>query len=387
VVPAASERRYVPNEVLVVVNETGPALDQMDRELRLTLVASQRIGLINATIRRYRLPRGANVAQVVRDIQRRGDVVTGAQPNYLYSLQGDAAAAPQGNVANPPAQAPPPAQTPAQYAISALKLDEAHRLAKGRGVIIAVIDSGIDETHPEIADAIAGRFDAVGGTFVPHPHGTAMAGAIVAHRMLVGAAPQARIFAIRAFADGAGSNAEGTGFNIIRGLDFAISHGAQIVNMSFAGPEDALLSRALEEARRQGTIAIAAAGNAGPSSPPLYPAAAPGVLAVTAIDSHNTPYSQANRGTYIAVAAPGVDVIAIAPGGMMRLTSGTSIATAEVSGVAALVIERNREASPDDMLRILRDTAHKLDVDPTIGGAGLIDALAALKSLPARAGN
>ena len=106
------------------------------------------------------------------------------------------------------------------------------------------------------------------------------------------------------------------------------------------------------------------------------------MLAVTATDIHNNPYSLANRGAYVAVAAPGVDVIALAPGGMVRLTSGTSIATAEASGVAALVIERDRKTSPEDMRRILRDTAFKLDVDPTIGGAGLIDALAALKAVP-----
>jgi subtilisin family serine protease len=444
VVPAATERRYVPDEVLVFLANVPPgrALDRMDRELRLTLLASQRIALVNGTIRRYRLPQGASVAAMVRALSRRGDVVAGAQPNFLYALAGDdappapvqetageppaqtaapvqetngeppaqsvapvdaTAVSPPGQAAPPvqettgeppgqagapveatdvapPAQAAPPA--PAQYAITALKLDEAHRLAQGQGVIIAVIDSGIDESHPEIAGAIADRFDAVGGTFTPHAHGTAMAGAIVAHRMLVGAAPQARILAIRAFDDVPGAGAQGTGFNILRGLDFATSHGAQIVNMSFAGPEDALLGRALEEARRRGVIEIAAAGNAGPASPPLYPAAEPGVLAVTALDIHNTPYSLANHGAYIALSAPGVDVIALAPGGMVSLTSGTSIATAEASGVAALLIERARKTGPDDMGRILRETAHRLDVDPTIGGAGLIDALAALQALP-----
>ena len=86
---------------------------------------------------------------------------------------------------------------------------------------------------------------------------------------------------------------------------------------------------------------IAAAGNAGPNSPPLYPAADRNVIAVTATDMEDRLYTGANRGNHIAVAAPGVDVLVPAPGGNYQFTTGTSVAAAHVSGVVALLIERN----------------------------------------------
>src|SRR6202042_2354052 len=104
-----------------------------------------------------------------------------------------------------------------------------HKLADGANVTIAVIDSGIDTKHPELANSIAGSFDALGSKEGPHLHGTGIAGAIVSHAKLMGSAPAARILAIRAFG-AAPSGAESTSFVILKALDYAVSHGAQIVN-------------------------------------------------------------------------------------------------------------------------------------------------------------
>ena len=238
----------------------------------------------------------------------------------------------------------------------------------------------MDETNPDLKDSIVDRFDAVGGSFQPHSHGTAIGGAIVAHHTLVGVAPKARLLAIRAFM-GSARGAAGTGFNILRGLDFAAFHGARIVNMSFAGPKDLLLEAALQAARKRGIITVAAAGNGGPLAKPLYPAAGPGIIAVTATDSTGKPFAQANRGAYVAVAAPGVDIIAPGLGNSVQMTSGTSIATAEASGVVALLLERRPSATPDEIRQILRVTARRLAVDPGAAGAGLIDAAAAVSSV------
>ena len=105
---------------------------------------------------------------------------------------------------------------------------------------------------------------------------------------------------------------------------------------------------------------IAAAGNAGPKSPPLFPAADPNVIAVTATDTDDAIFSGAVRGDHIAVAAPGVDILAPAPDGTYQFTTGTSVASAEVSGVAALLIERNPSLTPADVRRILMATAKDL---------------------------
>jgi subtilisin family serine protease len=291
--------------------------------------------------------------------------VSGAQPNYLYALSEDAPAPADAN----------------QYAPTKLNLLAAHRLATGNGILVAMIDSGVDASHPDLAGAIAANFDAAAGEDTPHPHGTGMAGAIAARRTLVSAAPRVSLLTVHAFGVRA-EGAQGTTFDIVKGLDWAAERGARIVNMSFAGPADPRLADALAKARRQNIVLIAAAGNAGANSPPLYPAADPNVIAVTATDPADALFPGAVRGRHIAVAAPGVEVLVPAPDGAYQFTTGTSVAAAEVSGVAALLIERNPALTPNDVRRILTGTAKHLG-PPGRGrdfGAGLVDAAKATGS-------
>jgi subtilisin family serine protease len=153
--------------------------------------------------------------------------------------------------------------------------------------------------------------------------------------------------------------------------------------MSFAGPPDPLLQRATAGARQKGAILIAAAGNAGPKSPPLYPAADPNVIAVTATDADDHLFAMANHGSYIAAAAPGVDVLVPVPGGGYQVSSGTSYAAAYVSGVAALILERRPKLLPEAARRILLSTAKDLGPKGRDDqfGAGLVDAYQAIMSL------
>ena len=127
---------------------------------------------------------------------------------------------------------------------------------------------------------------------------------------------------------------------------------------------------------------IAAAGNAGPKSPPLFPGADPNVIAVTATDVDDKLFTGANRGRYIAVAAPGVDILVPAPEDAYQLTTGTSVAAAQVSGVVALMLERNPKLTPADVRRILTSTARRLGTAPRDDnfGAGLIDPLRAIQA-------
>src|SRR5690606_30200231 len=111
----------------------------------------------------------------------------------------------------------------------------------------------------------------------PHAHGTSIAGVIVAQAKLTGVAPNARILSVRAF-DPASGSAEGTTFNILKGLEWAVQKGARVINMSFAGPQDPILARMMAAAGKRGIVLIAAAGNAGPKSPPLFPASDPNVI-------------------------------------------------------------------------------------------------------------
>jgi subtilisin family serine protease len=185
---------------------------------------------------------------------------------------------------------------------------------------------------------------------------------------------------VRAFGTRA-NNVEGTTFNILKGLDWAAAQGARVVNMSFAGPSDPRLRDALAKAKQKGMVLIAAAGNAGPSSPPLFPAADPNVIAVTATDPDDKIFPGANRGNHIAVAAPGVDILAPAPDGTYQFTTGTSVAAAEVSGVVALMIERNPALTPNEVKKILMDTAKRIGPKGKDFGAGLVDALQAVSAV------
>src|SRR5262249_31664075 len=156
-------------------------------------------------------------------------------------------------------------------------------------------------------------------------------GAIVAKARLTGVAPAARLMAVRAFSSE--SAAEGTTVSILRGIDWAVANGARIINMSFAGPRDPEIETSLAAASRKGIVLIAAAGNAGPTAAPLFPGSDPNVIAVTATDENDRLFARSNRGRHIALAAPGVDIVVPAAGGLHQLSTGTSVAAAQVSGI------------------------------------------------------
>ena len=233
--------------------------------------------------------------------------IAAAQPNFFYRF----------GQAQPPAAAGSASQSEpsaAQYVVPKLHLMEAHRITNGDDVLVAVIDSKIDTSHPDLAGVIADQYDALGTSSPAHMHGTGMAGAIAAHSKLIGVAPKVKLLAVRAFS-GDKDSAQGTTFNILKGLDWAASKNARIVNMSFAGPADPMFRDMLAKAHARGIVLIAAVGNAGPRSPPLYPAADPDVIGVTATDADDKLLPQANRGPQVAVAAPGVQVLEPAPDG------------------------------------------------------------------------
>jgi subtilisin family serine protease len=362
-VPRAGEQRLVQNEVLlnVAAGTSTSALDTIARRHRLTRLELRDFAMTRRRLARLRIDDGRAVGSVIRSLQADARIL-GAQPNFLYSLEQGAASA----VDSP------------QYALRKLRLSEAHALARGQSVRVAVVDTTIDATHPDLAGAVAATFNATGAPEKPHHHGTGIAGVIAAHGKLTGAAPAVSILAAHAFAS---QSAKGSSMNVLKGLDWAGMSKADVVNMSFAGAEDAELQTMLAALRRNGIVLIAAAGNAGPRSRPLYPAAYPEVIAVTATDAEDKVFEQANRGTHIAVAAPGVAILSPAPNESYQVQSGTSFAAAQVSGVAALLIERNRNLDAGSIRRILTATARDLGApghDDQFG-AGLVDALSAVE--------
>ena len=371
-IPPVNETRFVPVEMVCHWGVISPQrIEEIARQHNLTILATQRSGLTGGTLVHFRIDGNRAARDVVRAMEAERIV---SQPNYIYEAVQETAAAQSD------------AGTNQQYVATKLQLAEVHKIATGKDVMVAVIDSKIDEAHPELVKGIAEQFDAVGRPDRPHTHGTGMAGAIVSQDRLMGIAPGARTLAIHAFSTGAQQSPQATTRNIIAGLEWALNKGARIINMSFAGPYDPMLALALKRASEKGAILIAAVGNAGPKSPPLYPAADRHVIGVTAIDENDKLYQGANIGAQVAVAAPGVDVMVPAPAGAYQLTTGTSVAAAHVSGVAALLLEKHPQADTQLILEVLTASATRLGANKRDDklGWGLVDPLAALSELDAR---
>jgi subtilisin family serine protease len=380
----------VPDQILLLLDQDRPR--SLGRELAraygLVRIGSEVISLLAAraelmAVRRGRLDEALALL--------RGDArVRSAQPNQRYlhtgtpeprrvrSAETAQSSAPDGERQRFDAAIP-------QYGPRKLGLPAAHDLALGRDVLIAVIDSAIDTEHPELTGAVARSFNAAGRTDARLDyHGTAVAGLIRGHGLIEGAAPQSKLLAVRAFrSNDETTYQETTTHVLILAVDWAVRNGAKVLNMSFVGAHDSALQQMLRAVGEKGVIVIAAAGNGGPEAPPAYPAAYPGVIAVTAVDEADRRYEHANRGSYIAVAAPGVDILAPIERSGYAYVSGTSFAAAYVSGVAALLLERDPNLDSQSVADLLATAAEHLgpNVRDDDFGAGRVDAYKALKLL------
>jgi len=371
-IPPLTENRFVQNQVLMQLNFNLSDADiaRIVGPLGIRVVTTDALTIHGRNMFQLVLPPGMSVRQAIRLLEA-NRLVSVAAPIYNFFLTQAASTPSKGD--------------PAQYMLTKLGLDKVHQVATGKGVTIAVIDSEVDKRHSELQGAISSELNPIGAKPVPHSHGTAMAGAIASRDRLLGVAPEAKILAVKAFGE-ASDAAGGTTVSIVKGIEWAVSQGAKVINMSFAGPRDPSLERALKAAHDKGVILIAAAGNAGPKSPPLYPAADPHVIAVTATDSRDRIFRGANQGPQVSVAAPGVEILAPAPDSAYQMSTGTSIATAHISGVVALMLERDPTLRPADVRRILEATASDLgtkgkDIE---SGWGLVNPQKALEAVAGR---
>jgi subtilisin family serine protease len=267
-----------------------------------------------------------------------------------------------------------------QYAMTLIRAPEAHALAQGEGVTVAIIDTGVDRRHP----ALAVRRFARGSDFVDkdenpaevaggmaYGHGTMVTGIVALM------APRATLMPLRAFdPDGMGKISD-----VAVAIRWAVRHGADVINMSFGvpgGSTPAVLRAAIDYATRRGVVLVASAGNDNTSSPE-YPASDEDVLAVAATDSGDVKASFSNYGSHIDVSAPGVSIYSAFPGGRFGWGSGTSYAAAFVSGEAALVLSAGRSTVREAIVA----SAVNIDrLNPGFAGLlgrGRIDALGAVR--------
>lgn len=317
---------HVPDEVLVTINADGGVVARLASEYGLTVRSQKTLSLLGSVLVKFGIPDGRPVAVVRAQLLAEQDVL-GAEPNHIYELNGDANKA-----------------VIKRFSQTAAEINKAHKLASGRAVKIAVIDSGVDEDHPALLGAIRGKFDALDKAPVNETaHGTAVALLIGGgDDSFKGAAPEAELYVARAF----DTTKEGAHLNsaeaIISSLDWAFQQNVDIINMSFAGPENRYIRDSITNLLSLDVVLVAAAGNNGKKAPFAFPAAQPGVFAVTATDAKNRIYPKANRGPYVYIAAPGVDVLVANGSGDIQLRSGTSYGAAIFSGICALALESKR---------------------------------------------
>lgn len=259
---------------------------------------------------------------------------------------------------------------------------------RGSGVKVAVVDTGVS-VHDDLAGTILAGYDATAaagnGRNDGHGHGTHVAGTIAATanngRGVAGVAPNASIIPVKVLSD------SGSGYtsDVAEGIIWAADHGADIISMSLGGGAASAMQTAVEYAQSKGDLVVAAAGNSRQSgSPTSYPAAYAGVLGVAATTSDDSIAYYSNQGSYVDIAAPGSSIMSTIPTNSYASWSGTSMATPHVSGVAALVLAKERTAgvtTPLDML--LTGTADDLGAAgwDSDFGYGLVDPVGAIGQL------
>ncbi|MFC9299455.1 type VII secretion-associated serine protease mycosin [Streptomyces sp. NPDC057011] len=303
--------------------------------------------------------------------------------------------------------AAPPAAADAirdrQWGLLALRAEEAWGTTRGDGVTVAVLDTGVDASHPDLAGQVLDGTDLIGmgaarGDRTWARHGTAMAGIIAGHghgssrgQGVLGVAPQARILPVRVILEegdpGRAQARDSKGGALAEGIRWAADHGADVINLSLGDDSDSAHHEAGEDeavqyALAKGVVVVASAGNGGEAGDRVsYPAAYPGVIAVTAVDRKGRKARFSTRNWYATVSAPGVDIVIADPDRSYYEGWGTSAAAAFVSGAVALVKATHPDLSPAQIKKLLEDTAS----DSPAGGRddarghGMVDPAAALQ--------
>jgi hypothetical protein len=192
----------------------------------------------------------------------------------------------------------------------------------GNGRIVGMIDGGV-ASHPALAGAAIEQ-NGFAGAPKPTGHGTAVASLLVgAQGPFRGAATGAKLYVADVYG---GNRAGGSASAIVPALGWLASHGAQVINISLVGPQNAAVAKAIGAVQRRGIRVVAAVGNDGPAAPPQYPASYPGVLAVTAVDARGHALPEAGKAAHLDFAAPGADMAAALPGQGYARVRGTSFA-------------------------------------------------------------
>ncbi|MFC5183915.1 S8 family peptidase [Actinomadura harenae] len=289
-----------------------------------------------------------------------------------------------------------------EWHLAALHVPKAWKRSRGAGVTVAVLDTGVDKHHPDLTGRVVTGPDLTGGTRRPGSrywglHGTSMASIIAGHghgpgdaQGVMGVAPASRVMSLRVTwenddpmrkDDAQVSHARDA---IAQGIRYAVDHGATVINMSLGGGKqyydgDSSEEDAIKYAQSKGVVLIASAGNDGAgANRKNFPAAYPGVIAVGALDRDMHEWKDSNRHSYVAVCAPGVDIVSADADSGYVVGTGTSPSSAIVAGVVALLRSRYPSLSPDQVRQALVEGSSARDAASSGSCPGVLDAARAM---------
>lgn len=346
-------RAYGGGSAYAVSDAARRALKALSRQYRLQEVSAWPIALLHMHCAVFAIPDGVARAALLAQLQA-DPRVSLAEALNTYELQGSSAAP---DSAAPGAPAASDGSDELHAGNERMSISAAHRLATGRGIRIALIDTGLDSSHPDLHGRIEAQrnfVDADQQQFQRDRHGTAIAGVLAANagsgKGIVGVAPEAQLLALKACwqlqqgRDAARCNS----FTLAQALASAVDLHAQIINLSLTGPPDPLLSALAQQAQHRGIVIVGPA-----SAAPSFPGGMASVLSVARSEDHDVAAG--------LLQAPGRDVLTLAPGGQYGFSSGSSISTAEIAGVAALLLSRDAHLDAVRLQQLLQDASDSRD--------------------------
>jgi hypothetical protein len=368
----APAQDFVPGQLIVRFRSDVPMMMLASTVLGARLQTIQKSGQLGLELVQVEEGREAELLAQLRA----NPLVEYAGPNYIAHIAG---------TPNDPAWW-------RQWNMRQINMPGAWDISTGSDMIIAVIDTGVDLTHPDLAAKLVAGYNFINNNDSPqddHGHGTHVAGiaAAITNNALgvAGVAWGARIMPLKVL----DANGDGSYYNIIQAIYYAANHGARVINLSLGGSSaDPNLLAAIQYASSRGCLVVTAAGNQGGAL--LYPAAYDEAFAVAATTENQRHPDYSNFGAGVDIAAPGgsetVGIYSLAPGGGYATLYGTSMATPHVAGLAALLWSVNPALTPYQVTRLIEDTATKVGVMPYDAngwnaemGHGQIDAQAALR--------